>query len=733
MATTQNTFNGNGSNLGPFSFTFKWLESTDIKVTVGGVLKTAGTHYNLQGLNYTTKTGGQVLFTAGNAPPVGTNNIRIYRDTDDEVLSAAFSSGSAIRAKDLNDNFTQNLYVTQEINNNALNVDGSNAMVGNLDINNFKVINSSAPLNGTDLANKTYVDDRVSTSAVAGSPYFLQDGAGAVNRSWSSKLKDVVSVKDFGAVGDGVTDDLAKVKAALESGKIVDGAGLSYAINGTLKPTSFKGLQNATLIQISNNTTTNCDTLFLEGLSGFVIRDVTINMGSNITTLFADDGNNGIKIWGTTSGSGTSQTATYVENFTLSNVTVTGNGCGTGIHIRRAKRFSVIDCTVRDRISGSSPDPTNDSQNGFQFNDCANFEVAGCMAYNLLTRLSGVNTNKWTRGFLFAEIRDCTITGCNSVTNDQGYDFSGAVSNTSPSYYQGNRRFTVSGCSAASNGTFGFKCANVTHDALFSGCIVSNVGNTGFVVSSQSTGIALSENSYRTQNLTYTGCKVVNSLNNGWSGYTSAGFYVDADASSLYPRNVKFVGCSVEDNQAVKTTVYGFVTNVPPINPGGTDSNKDITISAKNCSTHGVATPYGGIHFPACYLIGADAGSASNTTWTDVAWNGTEVQDSSGLHSTISNVENIIIKESGLYLVSASVVFNTAAAGQRKIRVLRNGGATGIESLVSAHPTNQTTVSVTGVHYFSTGDTVRIEVWQDSGGSVSYQRNLSSFTVARIV
>jgi hypothetical protein len=114
MAITQNTFNGNGSNLGPFSFTFKWLEPTDIKVTVSGVLKTAGTHYNLQNLNYATKSGGQVLFTAGNAPPAGTGNIRVYRQTDDTDLSAVFNSGSAIRAQDLNDNFTQSLYVAQD-------------------------------------------------------------------------------------------------------------------------------------------------------------------------------------------------------------------------------------------------------------------------------------------------------------------------------------------------------------------------------------------------------------------------------------------------------------------------------------------------------------------------------------------------------------------------------------------------------------------------------------------
>lgn len=168
METTQNTFNGNGSNLGPFSFTFKWLESTDIKVSVGGVLKTAGTHYNLQGLNYTTKTGGQVLFTAGNAPPVGTNNIRIYRDTDDEALSAVFSSGSAIRAKDLNDNFTQNLYVTQEVKNNSVNIDGSNPMVSDLNMGGHEILNIAPATVNNSLVTKGYVDGYINTYYLGG-------------------------------------------------------------------------------------------------------------------------------------------------------------------------------------------------------------------------------------------------------------------------------------------------------------------------------------------------------------------------------------------------------------------------------------------------------------------------------------------------------------------------------------------------------------------------------------
>ena len=47
---------------------------------------------------------------------------------------------------------------------------------------------------------------------------FLSGATGAISRTVASKLSDRVSIKDFGAVGDNITDDTAAIQAALNSG-----------------------------------------------------------------------------------------------------------------------------------------------------------------------------------------------------------------------------------------------------------------------------------------------------------------------------------------------------------------------------------------------------------------------------------------------------------------------------------------------------------------------------------
>ena len=108
MATTANTYTGDNSTV-DFSFTFPYLKTTDIKVSLDKVVQTLTTHYTLH--NATT-----IRF--GSAPGTGVA-IKIYRDTDSSQLSSTFYPGSAIRSGDLNDNFTQNLYATQEAENDV--------------------------------------------------------------------------------------------------------------------------------------------------------------------------------------------------------------------------------------------------------------------------------------------------------------------------------------------------------------------------------------------------------------------------------------------------------------------------------------------------------------------------------------------------------------------------------------------------------------------------------------
>jgi len=105
MATTQTTYTGNGSTTN-YSFTFEYLKQADVKVTLDTVATTAFTFANATTLSFTT------------APATGVA-IRIFRDTTIDTLSSTFFPGSAIKAEDLNENFTQNLYVTQESDTEA--------------------------------------------------------------------------------------------------------------------------------------------------------------------------------------------------------------------------------------------------------------------------------------------------------------------------------------------------------------------------------------------------------------------------------------------------------------------------------------------------------------------------------------------------------------------------------------------------------------------------------------
>ncbi len=172
MATTQNTYTGNGSTTA-FSFTFPYLEATDIKVSLNAVDTTA----------YTLSNATTIAFTTAPASGVA---IRIYRKTDFDNLNATFYPGSAIRSVDLNNNFTQNLYVTQESDREV-------------DISNTTA-NTAKATADTALANSTTAVSTANTASTNASAAVSTANTASTNASASVATANTASTNATNAV-----------------------------------------------------------------------------------------------------------------------------------------------------------------------------------------------------------------------------------------------------------------------------------------------------------------------------------------------------------------------------------------------------------------------------------------------------------------------------------------------------------------------------------------------------
>jgi hypothetical protein len=125
------------------------------------------------------------------------------------------------------------------------------------------------------------------TQQAAGTTTFLQLGAGAVARTVTSKLQDVVHVKDFGATGNGVTDDSAAFVAALASG-----AGEVRADDGTYVVNSIITLAKGQKIYFGVGTHTVGGIRFSDSLTDQTGTGKIECAGSGVTTLMLRNGAN---------------------------------------------------------------------------------------------------------------------------------------------------------------------------------------------------------------------------------------------------------------------------------------------------------------------------------------------------------------------------------------------------------------------------------------------------------
>jgi hypothetical protein len=152
---------------------------------------------------------------------------------------------------------------------------------------------------------------------------FLPDGSGAVGRTVLSKLREAVTPIDFGAVGDGSTDDTSKFTPILSSSGIIDGLGKTYRV-GALNFTGAIKLKNITFKPIASF----AGTTLLTFSGNDAILDISVDADSKGFTCVDITGNRAIgvvrgsNILGVTQAAGGTQSACRV----------TGQNCNLDVY-----------------------------------------------------------------------------------------------------------------------------------------------------------------------------------------------------------------------------------------------------------------------------------------------------------------------------------------------------------------------------------------------------------------
>ena len=292
MAVTQDSYVGNGSRVS-YPFTFPYLKASDVKASIDAVATTAFTLTNATTLQFNT------------APASGAK-IKIFRETGIDSLSATFYAGSAIKSEDLNDNFTQNLYVTQEVNGRYISALGG-TMTGNLNFGE-----------DVDIVFEGATDDAHETTITVADP--TQDNT----ITFPNVTGNVVTTGDTGTVATGMIANDAVTMDKLNSGALPTDITVASAniVDGTIVNADVNAA--AAIDGTKVNPAFGSQNISTTGTAATGAHTVTGNIVVSGTVDGRDVAADGTKLDGIESGATADQTAaeirTLVDSATDSNV-----------------------------------------------------------------------------------------------------------------------------------------------------------------------------------------------------------------------------------------------------------------------------------------------------------------------------------------------------------------------------------------------------------------------------
>jgi hypothetical protein len=206
-----------------FAFSFPIFASEDIVVLKNGATLNSG--FTITGAGETS--GGSVLFDTA---PASGDVITILRQVPYERYTD-FLEGGDFSARALNNELDYLTASIQQLSRDQESLIGypnsENPALSSLP---ERHIRAGKALGFDGQGNPIAVDYGLTQAPTT----FTATGVGATTRQVTDKIADIISVKDFGAVGDGVTDDTSAIRQALSAHHCVYIPGGTYRVTDTI-------------------------------------------------------------------------------------------------------------------------------------------------------------------------------------------------------------------------------------------------------------------------------------------------------------------------------------------------------------------------------------------------------------------------------------------------------------------------------------------------------------------